>query len=293
MNILIIGANGQLGRTFMDVARGYEHKCIFTSRSESEHAAVLDMTDYSAVMEAIASNEVDVVINCAGYTDVAKAENEQAEAWRLNVEGPSVLAAAVRETGKILIHFSSDYVFDGEANTPYYETDAPNPLSVYARTKFEGDKAVMESGCKYLVFRISWLYSCYGRNFFRTMEDKTSSQPSVSVVEDQTGTPTYAADLAHAVFQIIDDGKLDRTGLYNYSNEGVCSWYDFAEAINRGFGYTCDVVPCRTGDYPSKVRRPAYSVLEKALFKETFGYEVPHWEDSLILCINEYLNNND
>ncbi len=288
MNILITGANGQLGRTIRDVSRGYGHRCIFTSLNAGEDTAALDVTDADAVRAMMKADAVDVVINCAGYTDVPKAEYEEAEARKLNVDGPSVLASAAKETGAVLIHFSTDYVYDGKANTPYSETCRPNPLNIYAKTKAEGDEVVMNSGCKYLIFRISWLYSCYGNNFFKTIEHKTSTMSSINVVEDQVGTPTYAADIAQAIFLIIDDGKLDRTGLYNYSNEGVCSWYDFAEAINRGFGYTCDIQPCRTCDYPSNVIRPAYSVLEKALFKETFGYEVPHWEDSLAVCIQEF-----
>ncbi len=292
MNILIIGANGQLGRTFMDVSKGYDHTCIFTSRTGSEYVTALDMTDADAVMDMLISNDIDVLINCAGYTDVAGAENNHDIAAALNVAGPRNLAEAARKTDSVLIHFSTDYVFDGQANTPYSEIDEPNPTSVYARTKYDGERAVIESGCRYLIFRTSWLYSCYGKNFFLTMEDKTSSMPEVKVVEDQIGTPTYAHDLAQAVFQIIDDMKLDNTGIYHYSNQGVCSWYDFAEAINRGFGYTCNVKPCRTSDYPSKVNRPAYSVLGKSLFKDTFGYDIPHWEDSLGHCINEYININ-
>ncbi len=288
MNILITGACGQLGRTFRDLSSGYDHNCLFTDVAEGDGVSALDAADAEAVMDFVRGSRVDVIVNCAGYTDVNRAESEEGKAHRINVDAPAALAAAAKETGAVLIHISTDYVFDGEANTPYRETDEPNPLGVYARTKYEGEKAVRESGCRHIIMRTAWLYSCYGKNFFRTIEGRAAESPSLNVVMDQVGTPTYAYDLAQAVFMIIDDGKLDLTGTYHYSNEGVCSWYDFAKAINRGFGYLCDVRPCRTEDYPSPVRRPAYSVLDKSLFRRTFGYEVPHWEDSLQLCINEY-----
>ncbi len=288
MNILITGANGQLGRTFRDVSGSYGHKYIFTSYTASEDTVALDITDKGAVMEMMTVNDIDVVINCAGYTDVAGAETEVEEAWRLNVEGPLVLACAAKDRNAVLVHFSSDYVFDGEADRPYLEHDEPRPLSVYGKTKLEGDKAVMDSGCGYLIFRTSWLYSCHGKNFFKTILAKASSQPFISVVDDQIGTPTYAIDLADAVLRVIADGKHDRYGIYNYSNEGVSSWHGFASAINDKAGCGCDVRPCRTSDYPSKVSRPAYSVLDKGAFRETFGYDVPQWKDSLDACMNEF-----
>ncbi len=292
MNILITGACGQLGRTLMDVSRGYDHYCLFADISESEGVVSLDATDAAAVMDVVKEHHIDVIVNCAGYTDVNGAESDEALAYKLNAELPAILASAAKACDAVLIHISTDYVFDGKANTPYMETAATNPLSVYARTKDAGDKAVTESGCRYLIFRTAWLYSCYGRNFFKTIEEKTSDMPSINVVIDQVGTPTYAWDLASAIFSVIDGGCTDKVGIYNYSNEGVCSWYDFARAINRGFGYLCDVRPCHTGDYPSKVCRPAYSVLDKSHFKKTFGIDVPHWEDSLLVCINEYQKTN-
>ncbi len=288
MNILVTGANGQLGLAVRKVSEGFEHECIFTSLHEGEGVLSLDVTDSSAVLEIMEKYAVDVIINCAGYTDVNKAEEDVEAARRLNALAPAILAEASRKAGAVLVHVSTDYVFDGKSNIPYLETDEARPLGKYAESKLEGDRAVMESGCRYLIFRTSWLYSCYGRNFFRTIEKRASCLPYLNVVDDQVGTPTYAPDLAQAIFWIIEDGKLDRTGLYNYSNEGVCSWYDFAVAINRGLGYTCDVRPCRSEDYPSPVQRPAYSVLDKNLFRMTFGYDVPHWEDSLAVCIAEY-----
>ncbi len=289
MNVLITGACGQLGRSLMDISRGYDHKCIFTDVLPGEDVHALDVTDATAVMGFMKEHEVDVVINCAGYTDVNRAESDMERAELINARAPEVLASVARETDAVLIHVSTDYVYDGTKNTPYKESDAPGPLGVYGRTKLEGDRAVMDSGCRYIILRTSWLYSCYGKNFFRTIENKASACPEIKVVCDQTGTPTFAYDLALAMFMIIDDGRLDKTGVYHYSDEGVCSWYDFAKAINRGMGYTCNVLPCATADYPSPVRRPAYSVMDKSLFKETFGYEIPHWEDSLAVCINDFM----
>ena len=288
MNILVTGACGQLGLTLRDLSSGYDHKCVFTDVAADGNVIALDVTDADAVREAVAGNEIDVIINCAGYTDVNRAEDDEAKALLINSEAPAILAGAARENDAVLIHISTDYVFDGNANTPYPEDAPKGPLGVYARTKLDGEQAVTASGCRHIILRTSWMYSCYGKNFFKTIVEKTAGLPSISVVNDQTGTPTYAYDLASAIFLIIDDGKLDRTGVYNYSDEGVCSWYDFAKAINRGLGHMCDVRPCATSDFPSNVRRPAYSVLDKTRFKETFGYEVPHWQDSLDICIAEY-----
>lgn len=288
MNILVIGANGQLGRTIRDASRTSENRFVFTDVASGDGVISLDASDPSEVMDVVAANGVDVIINCAGYTDVNKAETDEDMARKLNVGLAAVLAAAAKEAGAVLIHISTDYVFDGRSSVPYVETDAPAPLGAYARTKLEGEKAVIDSGCRYIIIRTAWMYSCYGNNFFKTMESLTSSKPSVNVVMDQVGTPTYAPDLADAIVYIIDNDMLDCQGIYNYSNEGVCSWYDFAKAICRGFGYMCDVNPCRSADFPSPVQRPSYSVLDKTLFKKTFSYEIPHWEDSLQLAVIEY-----
>lgn len=288
MNILVTGACGQLGRTFRELSAGYDFNFIYSDVVSGDGVVALDAADPEAVKDIMVRNHVDVVINCAGYTDVNKAEEEEEVAFKANSVLPAVLASAAKETDALLIHISTDYVFDGMSRVPYVENDATGPLGAYARTKLSGENAVVESGCRYMIFRTAWMYSCYGKNFFRIIEEKASQLPEIQVVMDQVGTPTYAYDLAHAILSIIEDGKSDNVGIYNYSNEGVCSWYDFAKAINRGFGYLCDIRPCRTADYPSKVCRPAYSVLDKTKFKDTFGYEIPHWQDSLELCINEY-----
>ncbi len=288
MNILVTGASGQLGSAFRKISKGYDENCFFTSRTGDGNISALDVADAEAVIDFVKTHNVDVIINCAGYTDVNRAESERDAAVLLNVTAPEILAAAAKETGALLIHFSTDYVYDGESNTPYQETSQTAPLNFYGKTKLDGDKAVVASGCRYMIFRISWMYSIYGKNFFKTIERKTSEQPSINVVSDQIGTPTYANDLADAIFWIITNGLLDKTGIYNYSNEGVCSWYDFAHAIGRKCGNLCEVRPCSSADFPSPVSRPKYSVLDKSLFKKTFGYEIPHWEDSLELCVREY-----
>ncbi|MBR2064795.1 MAG: dTDP-4-dehydrorhamnose reductase [Bacteroidales bacterium] len=288
MNILVVGANGQLGRSIHDASRASENRFIFTDVTAGDEVIALDATDSSAVKHVVGSYDVDVIVNCAGYTDVNKAEAEEEMPRRLNAGLPAVLAEAAKEAGAVLIHISTDYVFDGKSSVPYVEDDVTSPLGVYGRTKLEGERAVADSGCRHIIIRTAWLYSCYGKNFFKTMEALTSSKPSVNVVMDQTGTPTYAPDLADAIMHIIENDMLGCQGIYNYSNEGVCSWYDFAKAICRGFGYMCDVDPCRSADFPSPVQRPSYSVLDKTLFKKTFGYVIPHWEDSLQFAICEY-----
>lgn len=288
MNILVTGANGQLGCVFRELSGASDNRFIFTDIAGGEDTVSLDAADPAAVAEVMRVNDVDVIVNCAGYTDVNRAEDEEEKARRINAELPGVLAAAAKEAGAVLIHISTDYVFDGRSSVPYVETDAVSPLGAYARTKAEGEKAVTESGCRYILIRTSWLYSCYGNNFFKTMEELTSEKPGIKVVMDQAGTPTYAPDLAQAIMHIIGNGHLDKCGTYNYSNEGVCSWYDFAKAINREFGYLCDIRPCLTADFPSKARRPAYSVLDKTLFRNTFSYVIPHWEESLQIAVADY-----
>ncbi len=288
MNILVTGAFGQLGSAFRKISKGYDEDCFFTSRTGDGEISALDVTDASAVMDFVKEHSIDVIVNCAGYTDVNRAESEKEEASLLNAVVPGILAAAAKETDALLIHFSTDYVYDGESNTPYRENSPAGPLNCYGQTKLDGDMTIAASGCRYMIFRISWMYSIYGKNFFKTIDAKTSEQPCINVVSDQVGTPTYANDLADAVLWIITSGQTDKTGIYNYSNEGVCSWYDFAHAINRKCGNLCEVRPCSSEDFPSPVRRPKYSVLDKSLFKETFGYEIPHWEDSLELCVREY-----
>ena len=229
---------------------------------------------------------MDVIVNCAAYTDVAKAEDDIGFADLLNHVAPGNLASVARERGATLIHISTDYVFHGDASVPYREDDEPHPLGVYGSTKLQGEDAVRSSGCKYLIFRTAWLYSPYGKNFVKTMRRLTEEKPLVKCVFDQVGTPTYAADLAAVILKVIADGALDRTGIYHYTDEGVISWYDFAQAIARLSGHTaCDIRPCHSDEFPSKAARPHYSVLDKTRVKETFGVEIPYWLDSLQECI--------
>jgi dTDP-4-dehydrorhamnose reductase len=229
-------------------------------------------------------------VNCAAYTDVNGAEGNEALAMKVNAEAAGILAEAAREAGALLMHVSTDYVFDGKGNVPYDEDAQPSPVNAYGRTKLEGEKAIAASGCRYMIFRTSWLYSDVGKNFYLTMNRLTSEKPELKVVMDQAGTPTNAYDLAFLICHIIETDMLDKTGVYNYSNDGVCSWYDFAREINNMLCHTCRVEPCRTDEFPSPAQRPQYSVLDKSKVKRTFGVEVPHWRESLQLLIDEHYN---
>lgn len=289
MKIVVTGSLGQLGYELMRQAKESQHTYIFTDVRESELTTSLDITDAEAV-EAFIGDDVDVIINCAAYTDVNRAESDEAMALKINSDAPGNLARAALKADALLIHISTDYVFDGKGYLPYNEESQTGPLSAYGRTKLSGEKAVEESGCRYMIFRTAWLYSLTGRNFFLTMADLTASKPMLKVVYDQVGTPTYAADLAFLIAHIIEENKLDRTGLYHYTNEGVCSWYDFTKEINDLLGHTCNVMPCRTEEFPTPAARPHYSVLEKKKVRETFGLEIPHWKESLRLAVKEYMN---
>ena len=287
MNILVTGCMGQLGRSFRNAMELSDHRCIFTDVRDGDDVMALDITDQDAVSAAVKDNSVDLIVNCAAYTNVNKAEEEEDLAYRINALAPGILAKAAKDAGALLIHISTDYVFDGTGHIPYSEDMPVSPLSAYGRTKQAGEQLIADSGCRYMIFRTAWLYSSFGGNFVQTIYDKTASQPVISVVSDQIGTPTYAQDLADAISGIIESGMLDKTGIYHYTNEGVCSWYDFAKEICDMSGHLCDVLPCRTSDYPSKTRRPHYSVLDKTKIKETFGIEIPHWKDSLMFCIRQ------
>ena len=289
MKIVVTGSLGQLGYELMRQAKESQHTYIFTDVRESELTTSLDITDAEAV-EAFIGDDVDVIINCAAYTDVNRAESDEAMALKINSDAPGNLARAALRADALLIHISTDYVFDGRGYLPYSEDSQTGPLSAYGRTKLSGEKAVEESGCRYMIFRTAWLYSLTGKNFFLTMADLTASKPMLKVVYDQVGTPTYAADLAFLIAHIIEENKLDRTGLYHYTNEGVCSWYDFTKEINDLLGHTCNVMPCRTEEFPTPAARPHYSVLEKKKVRETFGLEIPHWKESLRLAVKEYMN---
>lgn len=288
MRILVTGALGQLGREISKLAESSEHTYILTDVRAEGKVVPLDVTDAAAVQSAVQG--VDVIVNCAAYTDVNKAENDAEAARMANAVAPAVLAEAAKAAGAMLIHVSTDYVFDGQANVPYTEEAQKNPLGVYGRTKMEGENAIVASGCRHLIFRTSWLYSNTGKNFFLTMADLTASKPELKVVVDQVGTPTYAYDLAYLITYIIENNLLDRNGVYNYSGEGVCSWYDFATEICSQLGHTCRVVPCRTEEYPTPAQRPHYSVLDKTKVKADFGLEVPYWRHSLELAVQEYLS---
>lgn len=275
MNILVTGANGQLGMEMRNVSAGSADRYIFTDVAE------LDITDADAVDRVIASEKVDVIVNCAAYTNVDKAEEDEQTADLINHRAVAILASAAAKYDATLIHISTDYVFDGRSCVPYKEDDATSPTGAYGRTKLAGERAVIESGCKYLIFRTAWLYSPYGKNFVKTMMKLTAEKDSFSVVFDQVGTPTCAADLAALIYKVITERMLDREGIYHFSNEGVCSWYDFAVEIRNLCGNTCDIHPCHSDEFLSKVKRPHYSVLDKTKVKSTFGVIVSYWRDSL------------
>lgn len=297
MTILVTGANGQLGNEMRLISADSNHRFIFTDIVEAQdvETTILDITDIDAVRTIIRENDIDVVVNCAAYTNVDKAEDDKELCELLNAKAPENLAVAVKEAGGLLIHISTDYVFGGDPyNTPCKEDQKGTPTGVYGLTKLCGEQAIAASGCSYVIIRTAWLYSEFGRNFVKTMMNLTSSKPQLKVVFDQTGTPTYALDLAEAVAVVIEDyssdyssGSYSKTGVYHYSNEGVCSWFDFTKMIAEYSGnQDCEIMPCHSDEFPSKVKRPAYSVLDKTKIKETFGIKVPYWTDSLKKCIN-------
>lgn len=283
MNILVTGANGQLGTHMRLLAPKSRHHYIFVDIEE------LDITSREAVLACVRENNIDMIVNCAAYTNVDRAESDEANADRVNHIAVAYLAEAMKSVGGFLVHVSTDYVFGGDPhNTPCPETLAANPTGAYGRTKLAGEQAVLASGCHHLIFRTGWLYSEYGKNFLLTMLNLTATKPQLKVVFDQVGTPTYAGDLAQALFSIVEQGLYENhEGIYHYSNEGVCSWFDFARAIARQAGNTaCDIQPCHSSEFPSPVHRPAYSVLDKTKFKQTFGLAVPYWTDSLARCLS-------
>lgn len=280
MNILVTGCNGQLGSEIRLLEADYPQHVFFnTDRNE------LDITDQSAVNEFVNSNAIDGIINCAAYTAVDKAEAYKQLCTALNSEAPAYLAAAVEARGGWMVHVSTDYVFDGTKHTPYVETDTPCPDSVYGSTKLAGELAVSKFCKRTMIVRTAWLYSPFGGNFVKTMLRLGKERPELGVVFDQIGTPTYAYDLAVAIMTAVDKGV--KPGIYHFSNEGVCSWYDFTKAIHRIAGITsCRVKPLHTSEYPTPATRPAYSVLDKTKIKETYGLDIPYWEESLEKCIN-------
>ena len=281
MNILVTGANGQLGNEMRIVSKGSSDRYIFTDVEE------LDITNRDAVMKFVKKNDVNVVVNCAGYTNVEKAEDEEGLAELINAQAVEYIAQACKDNDATLIHISTDYVFGGNnGNTPRKENESVNPTGAYGRTKLHGEQVIEKSGCKYLIIRTSWLYSEFGNNFVKTMRRLTSERERLNVVFDQIGTPTYALDLANVIFKIIVERKLNELqGIYNYSNEGVTSWYDFAKEICELSGNICDIQPCHSDEFPSKVKRPSYSVLDKTKIKNKLNITIPHWKESLKICI--------
>lgn len=288
MNILVTGANGQLGNCLQEVSKQSKNHYIFTDVCAGyEH---LDITDRDAVRRMVCDRDIRCIVNCAAWTDVDKAESAGEIVRKLNALAPENLAVAMAEAGGVLIHISTDYVFGGDAyNVPCKETQQGTPTGVYGRTKLEGEQLVERSGAKHIILRTAWLYSEFGRNFLKTMLQLTATKDELKVVFDQCGTPTYAGDLAMAIYQIVEQRLYEgNEGIYHYSNEGVCSWYDFTKMIAQYSGQTsCRIQPCHSDEFPTPVVRPAYSVLDKSKFKATFGMEVPYWVDSLRKCMDK------
>lgn len=301
MNILVTGANGQLGNEMRIVAKESKDKYIFTDvvEVESQETTILDITDLSAIRSVVKANNIQVIVNCAAYTNVDAAESNQELAEKLNAEAPKNLAIAMKEVNGLLIHISTDYVFGGDPyNTPCKENQKGTPTGVYGQTKLHGEQAIIATNCNYVILRTAWLYSEFGKNFVKTMLDLTSTKPQLKVVFDQVGTPTYALDLAKAISVVVEDYEHEcaeynhqwslytKNGIYHYSNEGVCSWFDFTKMIAEYAGNDeCDIQPCHSDEFPSPVKRPSYSVLDKTKVKQTFGITVPYWTDSVKQCI--------
>ena len=280
MRVLITGANGPLGNEMRRLGAVSPNEYLFTDVAE------LDITDKAAVAEFVKSNNVEIIVNCAAYTNVDKAEDDEATAELINATAVRNLAEAVKAVDGTLFHVSTDYVFGSEGNTPRTEDMPTNPLGVYGKTKLHGEQAIAEVGAKAIIIRTAWLYSEFGNNFLKTMLRLTAEKESLNVVFDQVGSPTYAGDLALAIFSIIEGGVYaGNEGVYHFSNEGVCSWYDFATEIAAAAGHECVVLPCHSNEFPSKVTRPPFSVLDKTKIKTTFGIEIPHWRDSMLYCL--------
>ena len=286
MNILVTGANGQLGNEIQIVSKKSTNHYIFTDVCEGYQN--LDITNLEAVRKAVKENDVKCIINCAAWTNVDKAETAGDIVEILNAVAPENLAKAMKEVGGLLVHVSTDYVFGGDPyNTPCKEDMKGTPTGVYGLTKLHGEEKIQAVGCDHIILRTAWLYSEFGSNFVKTMLNLTATKPQLKVVFDQTGTPTYAGDLADAIFDIVENKKFEgHNGIYHFSNEGVCSWYDFTIKIAQIAGNTaCNIQPCHSDEFPSPVKRPAYSVLDKTKIKETFGIQIPYWEDSLKKCM--------
>ena len=314
MTILVTGANGQLGNEMRIVSKNSEDRYIFTDVVDASEESIamlkklagddintdtehLDITDLDSIRELVKREKVNVIVNCAAYTNVDAAEDHEELAELLNAKAPENLATAMKDVGGLLIHISTDYIFGGDPyNTPCKEDQKGTPTGIYGLTKLHGEQAIQNVGCNYVILRTAWLYSEFGKNFVRTMLNLTATKAQLKVVFDQVGTPTYAYDLAKALITIIEDYKEEslninyepytQNGIYHFSNEGVCSWFDFTKMIAEfAKNMNCDIQPCHSYEFPSPVKRPAYSVLDKAKVKDTFDIKIPYWTYSLRLCI--------
>ena len=296
MNILVTGANGQLGNEMRIISKDTNDSYTFTDVVEAEgvETTILDITDAESIRKIVKEKDIRCIVNCAAYTNVDKAESDEALCRKLNAEAPKLLAEAMKEVGGLIVQISTDYVFGADPyNTPCREDQKGTPTGVYGQTKLEGEENIEAVGCDYVTIRTAWLYSEYGRNFVKTMLNLTATKPKLNVVFDQAGTPTYAYDLAVAIKTVLADyekenpkGGYSKRGIYHFSNEGVCSWFDFTKKIAELAGNTaCDIEPCHSDEFPSPVKRPAYSVLDKTRIKETFGLRIPYWTDSLKVCM--------
>lgn len=296
MNILVTGANGQLGNEMRIVSKETADSYTFTDvvKVEGVETTILDITDAEAIKRIVKEKDIRCIVNCAAYTNVDKAESDEALCSKLNADAPKLLAEAMKEVGGLLVQISTDYVFGGDPyNTPCREDQKGTPTGVYGKTKLEGEENIEAVGCDYVIIRTAWLYSEFGHNFVKTMLNLTATKPRLTVVFDQTGTPTYAYDLAVAIKTILADYENEnptdgysKAGIYHFSNEGVCSWFDFTKKIAKLAGHAaCDIEPCHSDEFPSPVKRPAYSVLDKTKIKKTFGLKIPYWTDSLKVCM--------
>ena len=305
MNILVTGANGQLGNEMRIVAKDSKDNYVFTDvvEVEGQDTTILDITNVDAIRAIVSEKNINVIVNCAAYTNVDAAESNEAIAEKLNAEAPKNLAIAMKEVNGLLIHISTDYVFGGDPyNTPCREEQTGTPTGVYGMSKLHGEQGIISTNCNYVILRTAWLYSEFGKNFVKTMMNLTATKPQLKVVFDQIGTPTYALDLAKAIAVVTEDYKKEcsdynhqwslysKRGIYHYSNEGVCSWFDFTKMIAEYADQSaCDIQPCHSDEFPSPVKRPAFSVLDKTKVKETFGISVPYWTVSLKICMKNLM----
>lgn len=286
--ILVTGGNGQLGTELRNLSETSSACWFFSDVVERDgvETALLDITDREAVKDFVLDKDIDVIVNCAAYTNVEGAEDHFELCDRLNRAAPEILGSVAALSGALLIQISTDFIFDGTASVPIREDAPARPLSVYGKTKYAGELAVASSGCKYMIFRTAWLYSPYGKNFVKTMMKLTAEKEQIKVVADQVGTPTSALTLARLIYDIVENDKFKESGIWHLTDEGVASWYDFAYAVGQLCGHSCDVQPCHTEDFPQKATRPHYSVLDKGKVKHDFGFPIPYWRDALEICIH-------